>query len=274
MKLKDLLENIFSERKNDETLGLHLTGPDMLSDYIEDIKNTDEFIDCEELVVMKFPVTIVEDGKKIENKTFKVADGQKFKGKCYLWSVSLTPEMFDYKKIYEPVLDGSSITPTLYDPLTFKPKKKIVMEFNPELSYEDAFGVYANPSMIEDFHQEKEKDLRKELHDLLDRILDNPEDYQIKGDKGLIVRGFFEEVQTGKDIEKTDLLGIENENPTHALVYFLEEDKKHSKDGEINLKLSSMSIPIELKDKYLEELGPKSIQVTREEIEEFVKRHQ
>jgi hypothetical protein len=146
------------------------------------------------------------------------------------------------------------------------------MEFNPELSYEDAFGVYANPSMIEDFHQEKEKDLRKDLHDLLDRILDNPENYQIKGDKGLIVRGFFEEVQTGKDIEKTDLLGIETEKQTHATVYFLEKDEENpSKDGvEVNLKLSTMIIPIELRDKYLEELGPKSIQVTREEIKEFL----
>jgi hypothetical protein len=48
------------------------------------------------------------------------------------------------------------------------------------------------------------------------------------------------------------------------------KDEENSKDGELNLKLSKMDIPIELREKYLEELGSKSIHVKREEIKEFL----
>jgi hypothetical protein len=56
--------------------------------------------------------------------------------------------------------------------------------------------------------------------------------------------------------------------------YFFEKDEKNSKEGQVNLKLSSIPIPIELHDKFTEELGPKSVNVTREEVEEFLKRNQ
>jgi hypothetical protein len=36
---------------------------------------------------------------------------------------------------------------------------------------------------------------RKQLHETLDKILDNPELYQVKGEKGVMVRGIFEEVE-------------------------------------------------------------------------------
>jgi hypothetical protein len=39
------------------------------------------------------------------------------------------------------------------------------------------------------------------------------------------------------------------------------------------LVLRTIPIPIELRDKFVEELGPKSVNVTREEIEDFLKRN-
>jgi hypothetical protein len=54
------------------------------------------------------------------------------------------------------------------------------------------------------------------------------------------------------------------------MAYFFEKDEKNSKEGQVNLKLSSIVIPIELSDKFTEELGPKSVNVTREEIKEFL----
>jgi hypothetical protein len=36
------------------------------------------------------------------------------------------------------------------------------------------------------------------------------------------------------------------------------------------LRLSKINIPIELKEKFMEELGDKSVNVTREEIENFL----
>jgi hypothetical protein len=128
--------------------------------------------------------------------------------------------------------------------------------------------------MIEAAEKNGETIIRKQLHETLDKILDNPENYQVKGEKGLLVRGFFEEIQTGNKTEKTDLVGINPEKQTHMTAYFFEKDEKNSKEGQVNLKLSSMPIPIELHDKFTEELGPKSVNVTREEVEEFLKRNQ
>jgi len=202
----------------------------------------------------------VENGKTVHNVTYRHKDGQKYKGKCYLLALALTPEMFDPNKIHTPVLDGACITPTLYDSTTFEPKKKIVLEFSPEALQDDINST--------------EEVKRKQLHETLDKIFDNPELYQIKGEKGLLVRGYFEEVHSPSGVEKTDLVGINPEKQTHMTAYFFEKDEKNSKEGQVNLKLSSMPIPIELHDKFTEELGPKSVNVTREEVEEFLKINQ
>jgi len=127
-----------------------------------------------------------------------------------------------------------------------------------------------SPEALQDDINSTEEVKRKQLHETLDKILDNPENYQVKGEKGLLVRGYFEEVHSTSGVEKTDLVGINPEKQTHMMAYFFEKDEKHSKEGQVNLKLSSMPIPIELKDKYDEELGSKSVNVTREEIEKFL----
>jgi hypothetical protein len=252
MKLQELVAEITSSYE-------YLYGEE-LNPYKERILQTEEFSECDELIIMKYPVTILENGKTVQNVTYKHKEGQKFKGKCYLLSLSLTPQMFDPKKMHTPVLDGACITPTMYDPTTFEPKQKIIMEFSPEA--------------IQDDINSTEEVKRKQLHETLDKILDNPELYQVKGEKGVLVRGFFEEVVTPTSTYKTDLIGINPEKQTHMMAYFFEKDEKNSKEGQVNLKLSSIAIPIELSDKFTEELGPKSVNVTREEVEEFLKRNQ
>jgi len=261
MKLQELLSEIFSSGeypKVNSRFGIvdgTIYGED-LKQFKERILQTEEFSECEELIIMKHPIIAVENGKTVHNVTYKHKEGQKYKGKCYLLSLALTPEMFDPNKIHTPVLDGACITPTLYDSMTFEPKKKIVLEFSPE-------------SLQDDINSTEEVK-RKQLHETLDKILDNPENYQVKGEKGLLVRGYFEEVHSPSGVEKTDLVGINPEKQTHMMAYFFEKDEKTSKEGQVNLKLSSMAIPIELSDKYAEELGTKSVNVTREEIEKFL----
>ena len=266
MKLKELIEEITSSTE-------YLYGEE-LNPYKERILQCEEFSECEELIIMKYPVTILENGRTVQNVTYRHQEGQKFKGKCYLLSLSLTPKMFDPKTMHTPVLDGACITPTMYDPTTFEPKKKIVLEFSPEMAQDKDIYAIGNPSMIEEAEKNGESILRKRLHETLDKIFDNPESYEIKGEKSLLVRGYFEEIHSPSGVEKTDLVGINPEKQTHMMAYFFEKDERHSKEGQVNLKLSSIAIPIELSDKYAEELGTKSVNVTREEVEEFLKRNQ
>lgn len=274
MKLKELLMEIFSSGeypKAKSRFGIMdgtIYGED-LEQFKERILQTEEFSECEELIILKYPtIQLVSEVKLAE--TLRLGENQKFKGNCYLLSLALTPEMFDPNKIHTPVLDGACITPTMYDPTTFEPKKKIVLEFSPEMTQDQDIYAIGNPSMIESAEKNGESILRKQLHETLDKIFDNPELYRIKGEKGVVIRGLFEEVVTPTSTHKTDLIGINPEKQTHIRAYFFEKDEKTSTDSQINLKLSSIAIPIELSDKYAEELGSKSVNVTREEIEKFL----
>ena len=279
MKLQELINEILSsgELKNKKGYAIKVEGltdhtiyGEELEPYVDRIKKCEEFSECDEIVIMKFPVTTDEQGNSVETKTYKIVPQQKFKGKCYLLSLALTPEMYDPKKIHEPVLDGACITPTLYDPETFMPKKKIVLEFSPEASQDKSIYALGNPSMINDLENTHQEQLRKKLHETLDKVFDNPEMYQVKGEKGVMVRGAFEVVESPSGIENSKLFGLKTEKETHFSTFFFEKDEENSKDGELNLKLSKMDIPIDLREKYMEELGPKSIHVKREEIEEFL----
>jgi hypothetical protein len=282
MKLKELVEEILSsgELENKKGYLLNIQGltditiyGEELEPYIDRIKQCEEFSECDEIVIMKHPVTLDENKKTIQSLTYKVVPNQKFKGKCYLLSLALTPEMYDPKKIHEPVLDGACITPTIYNPETFEPKKKIVLEFSPEISQDKTIYAYGSPSMINDIEDTHEQQLRKQLHETLDKILDNPETYQVKGEKGVMVRGMFEIVESESGFEKNELFGLNTEKITHASIFFFEKELDNSKDGKINLRLSKINIPIELKEKFIEELGDKSVNVTREEIEEFLEKN-
>jgi hypothetical protein len=265
MKLQELLLDIFSSGEYRTTVvpSIGYVNETIYGEHLEIIKDrllqTEEFSECEELIILKYP-TVELDGKVKLAETRKLGENQKFKGKCYLLSLALTPEMFDPKKIHTTVLDGACITPTLYNPTTFEPKKKIVLEFSPE-------------SLQDDINSTEEVK-RKQLHETLDKILDNPELYRVKGEKGVIVRGFFEEVVTPTSTYKTDLVGIETEKIKHLMVYFFETDEKNSKEGQVSLKLSSMPIPRELEDKFKEEIGFDPNVIKREDIEEFLKRNQ
>jgi hypothetical protein len=153
-------------------------------------------------------------------------------------------------------LDGCLITQTLYDPQTFEPKKKIIIEFSPEL--------------LQDGKQDDES-FKTQLRERFDHVLNNPEKYTLKGTRGVIVRGVFEKVVLENELTETDLTGVNFENQTHTPVFFFEYVKEIPQDEIIELKLSKMNIPIPLKDKFIAELGHKSINVTREEIEDFLK---
>ena len=279
MKLQELVTEILTSgefSKPKDKFGIineTIYGED-LEQFKERILQTEEFSECEELIIMKHPIIAVENGKTVHNLTYKHQEGQKFKGKCYLLSLALTPEMFDPKTMHTPVLDGACITPTMYDPTTFEPKKKIVLEFSPEMAQDKDIYAIGNPSMIEEAEKNGESILRKQLHEKLDRIFDNPENYQVKGEKGMLVRGLFEEVVSKNTNYKTDLVGLQTEKETHTSVFLFETDEKNSTESQVNLKLSSIPIPIELRDKFVEELGPKSLNVTREEVEDFLKRNE
>jgi hypothetical protein len=266
MKLKELVDDIFKDGpiKPYDTMAFGvgnytLYGEKELLEYKEKILQCDEFSEVDELNFMSIPFISV-DNKSINAVTLKIDDNVKIKGKCYLLSIMYTPEMFDPSTFNKPVKDGAAITPAIYDIDTFEPKRSILLSFSPERKQEFPPSEFSGEELI-----------RQELHDLLDKVIDNPDEYIIKGTRGLIVRGIFEKIESPKIPSPQNLSGIINkqdENPTHHIVFYLD---KINTDKGVNLKLEQKLIPSELKDKFLEQFKEEGIHITGEQIDEFLK---
>jgi len=186
MKLKEFLDVALLGKPDGSPD--HLYGEELYK-YKDIIKGCDEFAKCDSLEILSNPQAIGKDGEFYTAYTIKLSDLMEFKGRCYLLSLALTPEMYDPCKLSEPVKNGAAISPTIYDIVTFEPVKKILLTFSPEMT-QDLLMMGG------------EQTLRNNIHKLLDDVLDKPEEYRTKGFKGVMVRGLFEEVDTYDGSEK------------------------------------------------------------------------
>jgi hypothetical protein len=261
MNLKETLEGILKDKPITENIfGLDINtlyGKEQLEQYKELLLQTDTFKDCDELNFLTLPLINIDD-KPMVAQSWKWSKNLKFKGKGYLLSLALTPEMYNPDTIHKPVKDGAGITPTVYDGETFEPKKKIILEFSPEIVQDQQM---VNGEAI----------LRQELHDLLNKVLDNPQDYKIKGERGLLIRGLFESSENVPELPTLDLSGAIDEEPKYSMVYYLKAQPE-DENGNVSMKLEHKLIPKELKDKFLEHFGERAsnLQLTESEIEEFI----
>lgn len=260
MKLKKLLIDLFddeqfeSERqfKVDNTL----YGENELKKYESQILDCDEFKECSELKLVSVPV-FLDGGKSKQVQTYKLTEDTKFKGKAYILSIGLTPKMYDPSRFGKPVKDGANITPTLYNPTNFKPYKQILLTFSPERKND---GITNHESIV-----------RQELHDLLDKVLDNPKSYEIESERRVIVRGIFETVEHNGNTEFEYLVGELTESKD-KMVFYLEKEEDKDGTGNISMRMKSKMIPIELAEKFESELGEqcRNLKLTEEDINKFL----
>ena len=185
-----------------------------------------------------------------------------FKGRCYLLSLALTPEMYDPNILLKPVKNGAAMGPTMYDPLTFIPRKHILLTWSPEM-VQDVSGT------------KDELTLRNDIHKLLDDVLDNPEEYKTKGLRAVLVRGLFEVIDNydGSEVIKNDYdIDVTKQSPEDVghLIYYFE---KNEKDGEIKLEIKKRVIPPHLKDKFISEVGVDPANITEKMIDDFLEKY-
>ena len=136
MKLKEFLEVALLGKKNNPNLTNEsfvdetcLYGNE-LDKYKNIIKECDEFAKCDSLDILTMPIVKVVDDKIYSSNTVKLSDLMEFKGRCYLLSLALTPEMYDPSQLIKPVKNGAAMGPTMYDPLTFEPRKRILLTWS------------------------------------------------------------------------------------------------------------------------------------------------
>jgi len=232
-----------------------------LDKYKNIIKECDEFAKCDSLDILTMPLVKGKYPDKIyTTNTIKLSDLMEFKGRCYLLSLGLTPEMYDPSRLLKPVKNGAAIGPTIYDPSTFEPRKHILLTWSPEMA-QDVSG--ANDELT----------LRNDIHKLLDDVLDNPEEYKTKGMRHVFVRGLFEVIdnndgsEVNRNVYGVDLTVNKPEDVGYK-VFYLETNV--IKPGEIELRLNNKIIPSHLKDKFIDEVGTDPKIITEKIIDEFL----
>jgi hypothetical protein len=250
MKLKELLTERFADNlayPTDQYLKKDL------EPLKEELLKCEEFMFCDDIIFMDLPTQIIED-TTYTSQTFKLYDDTKFKGKVYLYNLSLTPEVYDPNLLLNPVKDGASIGPTIYDPIEFTPRKHILLTWNPEMA-QDMIGV------------NKELTFKNDIHKLLDDVLENPEEYKVKGEKKILLRGVCETVGRGES--PSFLVGESKEHDSYMGFYL----EPNGEDKDKTLTLKTKLIPKKLKNKFIEKFtkNREITTATTEEIENFIK---
>lgn len=267
MKLKEFLEVALISKKdnpmltNDKFVDETCFYGNELDKYKNIIKECDEFAKCDSLDILTMPFVKGKNNEKIYTpNTIKLSDLTEFKGRCYLLSLAITPEMYDPNQLIKPVKNGAAMGPTIYDQLTFEPRKHILLTWSPEMA-QDMSGT------------NDELTLRNDIHKLLDDVLDNPEEYKTKGMRHVLVRGLFEVIDNndGADLDRKvydlDLTANKPEDVGYK-VFYLETNV--IKPGEIELKLNNKIIPSHLKNKFIDEVGTDPKIITEKIIDEFL----
>jgi len=250
MKLKELLTERFADNlayPTDQYLKKDL------EPLKEELLKCEEFMFCDDIVFMDLPTQIIDD-TTYTSQTFKLYDDTKFKGKVYLYNLSLTPEVYDPNLLLNPVKDGAAIGPTIYDPIEFTPRKHILLTWNPEMA-QDMIGV------------NKELTFKNDIHKLLDDVLENPEEYKVKGDRKILLRGVCETVGRGES--PSFLVGESKEHDSYMGFYL----EPNGEDKDKTLTLKTKLIPKKLKNKFIEKFtkNREITTATTEEIENFIK---
>jgi hypothetical protein len=134
----------------------------------------------DKIVWMSLPSGLTEDGKTpFVAKSLKISDSDNptYKHKVgYVYTVNFTPKMYEPGEMYKPVKDGCVFAPTTYNPETFEPKQSITISWSPDF-----------PQDIDTPARTLEDD-KQMIRDMLEKVLNTPEEYRPLGHVGCLVR--------------------------------------------------------------------------------------
>ncbi len=259
--INDFLSNIKPTEKNTE--GLKSFSNDMMiyGNELRPFKNKlmecDEFKDCELLEFLTAPVVQNKEGKVITAMDIVLGDGMKFKGRCFLLSLSLTPIMYDRETMYNPVKDGVVLTPILHDEKSFESYRKLILPISLE-------------EMSDDFLLAK-----AELNVLINKVFKNPEEYTPKGIRKVIARGIFERITTEEGVERDSKLNLDidlSEPPQYSQVFYIHYEHIDGTD-KVTMSIKSKLMHNSLKDKFLKHFEGKEL-VMEEDLNKFLEENQ
>lgn len=134
----------------------------------------------DKIVWMELPTGLTEDKKAaIVVKSLKISDSDNpiHKHKVgYVYTLLFTPKMYEAGEMYKPVKDGCVFSPITYNPETFDPYQIITIKWSVDF-----------PKDINTPKRTYEDD-KQMIRDMLEKVLDNPEEYRPTGHIGCLLR--------------------------------------------------------------------------------------
>lgn len=176
MKIVDLLREIFRNGPIPTNQGNidYLISGELLELYKDLILETDEFSEVSNLRIINSPTVEEPNGEVRHCNSYLLYTNTQFPSNCVLYSMYLTPPIFDKDELFNLGTNNGSITPELYSEIDFRPYRGYYLK--------DSYNM-----------SEKDKELSRErLHELLDDMIDNPMEYEVKGKRHIIIRGIFD----------------------------------------------------------------------------------
>jgi len=190
MNLEDLLAQEFSTGPkiyqypdNPEGRPLSYSDYSIEGEALEELKKKilkcEEFKEVDDFEIMKAPNIIdPERNLIIGSMIHPIRFGDVIKNCTHIHSISLSEEVYQPHRMMNQLVEESALTPTLYDELTFKPYKVIIVKYDPDKELDEkALG---------------RDDIRKEIHSRIDQVLDKPLKYTMQGFRYVMIRGLFE----------------------------------------------------------------------------------
>jgi hypothetical protein len=133
----------------------------------------------DKIIWMESLVGATEDKtKSIFAECIKISDSDNptYKHKVgYIYTISFTPKMYELGVMHKPVKDGCVFAPLTYNPETFEPIQSITLTWSPDF-----------PQDIDATLRTYEND-KQMIRDMLEKVLENPEEYRPVGHIGCLV---------------------------------------------------------------------------------------
>ena len=187
MKLQKFLQDYFELIGKDEHQQLTMNSKLLQIPGIkEKLLQCDEFENVDEIKFMDLPMQEIKSKSKSVNKyeiektklltaqTIVLYEDTKFKNILYLYSIMLSPPVYDIKN---PIKDNIISLPTMIDEVNFTPRKGITVFWTPEQQQDSEING-------EEFKEQLVEKFRK--------ALDSPDEYLPKGMHNIFLRGVFD----------------------------------------------------------------------------------
>ena len=95
MNLQENFEALLLDIQSNDLMQHNVLAGKSLKLCEEIILNCDEFKDVDELIIIESPSLANTDNEILDSISYKISDKSKFLGKAYLYSIGLTPRLYD-----------------------------------------------------------------------------------------------------------------------------------------------------------------------------------